>query len=279
MADDPEFRPFGIGSRLGTCCFFQFSQCPTPGELRQKPITGRIVPQFRLFWILLSLSTREVHLGVFSVKYLRANGSLANTSPQPLLDSLELEHFDNYAGYFDHSFKFKETDLDLANGARGVITGIVLHPDEPPVGRQSGGQAEAHASIYFGQKLGPVYVDIARPLGTSLNLFNRYVALSRSAGRGFQTVHAPELLQEDDLQERLDRIMKDWYHRTPDSQSLEDKTSAITAFRRRLDQPVTYTNSLSRCLNRPRQSQTELDPGWSMSLRNAVNTLRIDIWR
>ncbi|KIL55963.1 hypothetical protein M378DRAFT_56669, partial [Amanita muscaria Koide BX008] len=27
-----------------------------------------------------------------------------------------------------------ETDLDVTNGARGTIVGIVLHPEEPPVG-------------------------------------------------------------------------------------------------------------------------------------------------
>ena len=26
-----------------------------------------------------------------------------------------------------------ETDLDITNGARGVIANIILHPDEPPI--------------------------------------------------------------------------------------------------------------------------------------------------
>jgi hypothetical protein len=30
-----------------------------------------------------------------------------------------------------------ETDLDVTNGARGEIVGIILHPDEPPLSNDS----------------------------------------------------------------------------------------------------------------------------------------------
>ncbi|KAI5892662.1 uncharacterized protein SCHCODRAFT_02579232 [Schizophyllum commune H4-8] len=73
-----------------------------------------------------------------------------------------------------------------------------------------------------GQTLPAVIVDIAKvPSGTPLNLFNVYVALSRSAGRHsirllreydrsvFRQTHEPELLAEDDRLERLDVASKE----------------------------------------------------------------------
>jgi ATP-dependent exoDNAse (exonuclease V) alpha subunit len=61
-----------------------------------------------------------------------------------------------------------------------------------------------------GQTIGHVLVDIATPPTGGLNLFNLYVALSRSSGREmiqlmrdfdqkhFQAAHTPELTREDD---------------------------------------------------------------------------------
>ncbi|EEB88074.1 hypothetical protein MPER_14299, partial [Moniliophthora perniciosa FA553] len=49
------------------------------------------------------------------------------------------------------------------------------------------------------QTIVPVIIDIATPPGGSLNLFNIYVALSRSA----------ELLMEDERLDKLDRETKD----------------------------------------------------------------------
>jgi len=139
-----------------------------------------------------------------------------------------------------------ETDLDIANGARGDIVGIVLHPKEPPIGdrpvvklkflptcilvkmyrtrasrlegldqgvipiepamasyrvkipTENGGtflrtmkrrQFPITPAFAFtdyrsqGQTIPYVVVDIASPPNGNLNLFNLYVALSRSSGR------------------------------------------------------------------------------------------------
>ena len=67
-----------------------------------------------------------------------------------------------------------------------------------------------------GQTIPYVLVDIATPLTGGLNLFNLYVALSRSSGQStirllrdfdeklFQMSHKPELITEDDRLEELD---------------------------------------------------------------------------
>jgi hypothetical protein len=182
-----------------------------------------------------------------------------------------------------------ETDLDVANGAQGEITRIVLHPAEPPVDQAqaiiklrylplyllikltktkatqlaglehnvipvqpvatnyrvkmklSNGQevqrtikrrqfaiTSAYAfTDYRSQGLTIPYVvlDIAPPPTGSLNLFNLYVALSRSRGRDtirllrdfddamFCKRHDDELLREDSRLEALDNATKTWYHR------------------------------------------------------------------
>ncbi len=180
-----------------------------------------------------------------------------------------------------------QTDLDLANGARGVIVGIVLHPDEPPAGEgcvvrlqhvpsyvlvkmhrtrasklddlddgvvpvepietrmqiqvSLPGKPSAKCSVCRrqfpitaayaftdyrsqGQTIPAVIVDIMSPPGPSkLSLFNLYVALSRSSGRDtirlqrdfedkilLQT-HNPELLNEDERLDKLDRDTKEWW--------------------------------------------------------------------
>ena len=66
-----------------------------------------------------------------------------------------------------------------------------------------------------GQTIPAVLVDIATPPTGGLNLFNLYIALSRSSGRStiqllrdfddklFQATHQPELLAEDDRLEEL----------------------------------------------------------------------------
>jgi hypothetical protein len=71
-----------------------------------------------------------------------------------------------------------------------------------------------------GQTIVPVIIDIATPPGGSLNLFNIYVALSRSAGRHSIRLlrdfdektllqgHAPELLMEDTRLEELNVATK-----------------------------------------------------------------------
>jgi hypothetical protein len=138
-----------------------------------------------------------------------------------------------------------ETDLDITNGARGRITGIVLDPDEPPladgavvhlqhlplyilvkldrtkasqlaslengvvpieprstsmkftveengqINRRLGSRRQYPFTAGYavtdykaqGQNMGHVFVDIARPPGGTISLFNLYVALSRSSGR------------------------------------------------------------------------------------------------
>jgi hypothetical protein len=181
-----------------------------------------------------------------------------------------------------------ETDLDITNGARGVIVDIVLHPDEPPINRNDavirlkylpsyllvkltrtratrlegldecvipiesgttsyrikimvGGkmvqrtvkrkQYPLTAAYGFtdyrsqGQTIPYVIVDIAMPPTGGLNLFNLYVALSRSSGRNtirllrnfddklFEKQHDGALLQEDERLEALDRQTVQWYER------------------------------------------------------------------
>jgi hypothetical protein len=166
-----------------------------------------------------------------------------------------------------------ETDLDIANGARGEIVDIVLHPDEPPLPntpivkltrlpayllvkltRTRATQLEGleervipvePTSIKFqikvkskgkvitrtvtrlqypvtgayaftdyrsqGQTIPYVIIDIGKvPTGGSLNLFNLYVALSRSRGQDtirllrdfddnmFKKAHTPALNEEDE---------------------------------------------------------------------------------
>ena len=75
-----------------------------------------------------------------------------------------------------------------------------------------------------GQTLRYIIVDIARPPSGGLDLFNLYVALSRSSGREtirllrnfddsmFLKAHDAALLSEDDRMERLDRITKEWWY-------------------------------------------------------------------
>jgi ATP-dependent exoDNAse (exonuclease V) alpha subunit len=67
------------------------------------------------------------------------------------------------------------------------------------------------------------YVIIARPPSGKLDLFNLYVALSRSRGRHsvrllrdfddhiFLASHDTNLMQEDDRLERLDDVTKTWW--------------------------------------------------------------------
>ncbi|KIM58154.1 hypothetical protein SCLCIDRAFT_128914, partial [Scleroderma citrinum Foug A] len=76
-----------------------------------------------------------------------------------------------------------------------------------------------------GQTIPYVIVDIATPPTGGLNLFNLYVALSRSSGKSmirllqdfnpklFQASHSPELLTEDDRLEELDAKMKVWWEK------------------------------------------------------------------
>ncbi|KIJ19452.1 hypothetical protein PAXINDRAFT_7933 [Paxillus involutus ATCC 200175] len=77
-----------------------------------------------------------------------------------------------------------------------------------------------------GQTILSVLVDIATPPTGDLNLFNLYVALSRSSGRStirllrdldvklFQASHTPELLAEDDRIEELNEKTKMWWKKT-----------------------------------------------------------------
>ncbi|KIJ05456.1 hypothetical protein PAXINDRAFT_21291 [Paxillus involutus ATCC 200175] len=77
-----------------------------------------------------------------------------------------------------------------------------------------------------GQTILSVLVDIATPPTGGLNLFNLYVALSRSSGRStirllrdldvklFQASHTPELLAEDDRIEELNEKTKMWWKKT-----------------------------------------------------------------
>jgi hypothetical protein len=84
----------------------------------------------------------------------------------------------------------------------------------------------AYASTDYraqGQTIGHVLVDIATPPTGGLNLFNLYVALSRSSGREtirllrdfdqkhFQAAHTPELTREDDRLRILDEQTSEWW--------------------------------------------------------------------
>ncbi|KAI6006906.1 hypothetical protein EDD15DRAFT_2153034 [Pisolithus albus] len=74
-----------------------------------------------------------------------------------------------------------------------------------------------------GQTLSSVIIDIATPPSGTLNLFNLYVALSRSHGRCnirllrdfdeklFQKTHCNELLAEDDRLEELNCRTQTWW--------------------------------------------------------------------
>ncbi|KAF9040360.1 hypothetical protein BDZ89DRAFT_1060455 [Hymenopellis radicata] len=180
-----------------------------------------------------------------------------------------------------------ETDLDIANGARGTIVDIILDPEEPPVPegetiihlkylplyilvkmertrtsqlegldqgvipiqprqrsmrisiqQRKGAPASrtvkrrqypltlAYAFTDYrsqGQTIVPVFIDIATPPGGALNLFNIYVALSRSSGRDavrllrdfdeqvFLQGHSTELLAEDDRLEKMNQVTLEWW--------------------------------------------------------------------
>ncbi|CAK5284216.1 unnamed protein product [Mycena citricolor] len=181
-----------------------------------------------------------------------------------------------------------ETDLDLTNGARGVVQSIILDPEEGSIpndsvvrlrklpmfilvkfertrastlkGLEAGvlpiepgkttyrvktelpaGAAVtktiqrrqfpltgAYAFTDYrsqGQTLKKVLVDIATPPSGGLNLFNVYVALSRSSGREtirllrdfddstFKKSHDPSLLAEDDRLEKENSVTKEWWDR------------------------------------------------------------------
>ncbi|KIN96341.1 hypothetical protein M404DRAFT_163469 [Pisolithus tinctorius Marx 270] len=60
-----------------------------------------------------------------------------------------------------------------------------------------------------GQAITCILVDIATPPTGGLNLFNLYVALSRSSI--FQATHSPELLAEDDRLDGLDLHTRQWW--------------------------------------------------------------------
>jgi hypothetical protein len=179
-----------------------------------------------------------------------------------------------------------KTDLDITNGARGTITGLVLHPDEPPISNEAivtlkhlpafifiklnrtratqlqglpdsvipvetitktfqikvktpkgkdvnrtvcRRQFPITASYAFtdyrsqGQTISHVLIDIATPPSGELNLFNLYVALSRSSGWStirllhdfddelFKKCHSLELLAEDDRLMELDQKTDKWW--------------------------------------------------------------------
>ncbi len=181
-----------------------------------------------------------------------------------------------------------ETDLDLTNGARGVIVDIVLDPEEPPIGEgpvihlqhlplyvlvkmsrtrasrlpgldpgvipvqpmtstmriklntKTKTGAAMQRTVYRrqypitpayaftdyraqGQTLPYVLVDIVSPPTGGLNLFNVYVALSRSSGREsirllrdfddqvFMQAHDAELTLEDERLEEFDVVTKRWW--------------------------------------------------------------------
>ena len=158
-----------------------------------------------------------------------------------------------------------ETDLDITNGAQGEIVDIILHPDEPSfnanrskvvlrrtwslssqrlphielerrlkMGRPSSGPFDAPSFQWppattdyraQGQTIFFVIVDIASPPTGTLNLFNLYVALSRSSGRDtirllrafdwniFKRSHDDELLREDERPEAMDAATEVWYKR------------------------------------------------------------------
>ena len=179
-----------------------------------------------------------------------------------------------------------ETDLDITNGARGVIVDVVLNPGEI-YSKEAEEVATAKLPLYLlvkldwtrttpleglqeavipvepmtqtlqiqlagkdgktirrtvkrrqfpvtpayaftdyraqGQTIPYVIVDIATPPTGGLNLFNLYVALSRSSGRSsirllrdfdskvFQAAHSADLLAEDDRLKALDaETQKQW---------------------------------------------------------------------
>ncbi|KAJ3742586.1 hypothetical protein DFH05DRAFT_1501330 [Lentinula detonsa] len=74
-----------------------------------------------------------------------------------------------------------------------------------------------------GQTIAPVIIDIASPPTGSLNLFNIYVALSRSSGRENIRLlrdfnpdvllqgHSAELLAEDDKLEKIEKETRKWW--------------------------------------------------------------------
>ncbi|KAI6045270.1 hypothetical protein EDC04DRAFT_2559784 [Pisolithus marmoratus] len=179
-----------------------------------------------------------------------------------------------------------ETDLDITNGARGVIVDIILHPQEPPCTLTDGAVHLNRLPLYVlvklsrtrtsqlcglessvipvvpvsksyrirykgpqgadvirrvqrtqypitaayaftdyrsqGQTISHVIMDIAKPPTGGLNLFNLYVALSRSSGRAtirllrdfdekiFLCAHSADLLAEDDCLADLDRRTMTW---------------------------------------------------------------------
>ncbi|KAJ8594168.1 hypothetical protein M405DRAFT_918806, partial [Rhizopogon salebrosus TDB-379] len=92
-----------------------------------------------------------------------------------------------------------------------------------------------------GQTIGHVLVDIATPPTGGLNLFNLYVALSRSSGREtirlmrdfdqkhFQAAHTPELTREDDrLRIILDEQTSEWWQALNVRRSSSVQTSPLT---------------------------------------------------
>ncbi|KAF4612702.1 hypothetical protein D9613_011752 [Agrocybe pediades] len=181
-----------------------------------------------------------------------------------------------------------ETDLDITNGARGEIVGMVLDEEEPPISSSS---KEVHLTklpLYIlvrlertkasqltglppgvipiepreehffievksqesgkymrrrvrrrqypmtlawaytdyrsqGQTIPFVYIDIARPPTGKMNMFNLYVALSRSRGRShirllrdfdekiFMQKQDENLLAEDDRLEKLNQETATWW--------------------------------------------------------------------
>jgi hypothetical protein len=76
-----------------------------------------------------------------------------------------------------------------------------------------------------GQTIPVVMVDVAKPPTGKLDLFNLYVALSRSSGRStirllrdfedeiFKSSHCIQLMEEDDRLETLDRNTKEWWEK------------------------------------------------------------------
>ena len=174
-----------------------------------------------------------------------------------------------------------QTDLDITNGARGVVVDILLNRGEPPLEEGSTvtlkhlpecvlvkldrtraaalphlgegvipirpvssniqvhirGKSRTITRVQFpitaaysftdyraqGQTIPYVVVDIASPPSSGLSLFNLYVALSRSSGRGtirllrefdddtFLQGHEPELIEEDERLEQLNEMTGEWW--------------------------------------------------------------------
>lgn len=71
-----------------------------------------------------------------------------------------------------------ETDLDITNGARGEIAGIVLHPDEPPLGDESVVTLK-HLPIY-------ILVKLSRTCATQLEGLDENIIPVEMATRTFQ---------------------------------------------------------------------------------------------